>query len=632
MSFIVYPSTLPAPAEVALEPTPRGPASPGGPGPWARGNLQREIVATGALRWTLSGDEWLAWHAWWAGSEAVQGGAEFVVDWPMPWGGGALVAFAGEPQVSMRGPMARTVQVPVVLRERPPMGPLGIFVMNTTDRNTNQISKAYLSGYTLRVRWNKIEIGPDTYDWALIDQILQRCQARRQRVTLELFARDVPAHVMADLSEDTWADHRGFVTCVPWDANAVAAWEAFVAVLAAHPTPTASGGGPVALADHPALYVVDAPLVGIQSVRDVLQTLVARPDYDRATFVNSCVAAVQVIEDHFPKQYKWIGVFPMFDSGGTYRVDEDVVDAVLEEFIPEPALDPKVGFFQELLADANPETQFIGTPMLRARARTWVAFQALTNWATPWTGADKVASGDPAVGLAYAYATYACRYAELYAKDVQNADNDANLTTWAAILTSGRHPLAPSPLPLVTVLQPTETALIAGTAAQLGAQVLVGSTGAAIVSVAFYVRGTLVHTDTISPWGYLLNTVLLADGPCLIEARATDALGNVGSGYRNAIIQNGTTAPYVEILGPDDGATVSGLVAIDVYAVDLGSVAKVEFFVDGVLKQTRLTSPYGYSWPSTSVADGEHEISVTATDDDDETTTVEITVYVANTA
>lgn len=512
---------------------------------------------------------------------------------------------------------------------RLPMGPSGVYVMNTTDRNTNQLSNDYLSGYTLRVRWNKIEIGPGVYDWALIDQVLPQTQARRQKVTLEIFARDVPAHVMADLSEATWADQRGFVTCVPWDSNAQTAWQAFIEVLADHQTPIATDVGTVRLADHPALLTIDAPLLGTQSVRDILQTLVARPDYTRTTFIDACEFAVQVIRDNFPAQYTFVGVFPMYDSTVEPRLDLAVVDRLLRVFVPIGTRDPKLGFFQELLTDSGPTTEVIGTPLLRAMSRTWVMFQALTNWSTPWTGQDKVASGDPGVGATFANSTYRCRYVELYAKDIQNPALQASLSDAASLLTSGAYPILEQTWPSVTITEPDEAELVAGTITITAA--VTAPPGRTITQVKFIVAGITIQTDTVAPWGYSWDTTAFIDGDYGMEVRATDSAGNIGSGFRNFILRNGNFNPYVEILEPEADTGVTGIVNISAYATGFSAITQVEILVDGGSKKVDMSSPYTYSWDSSTVLPGLHTISAKATDADGRQTTKDILVYVLNT-
>jgi hypothetical protein len=75
-----------------------------------------------------------------------------------------------------------------------------------------------------------------------------------------------------------------------------------------------------------------------------------------------------------------------------------------------------------------------------------------------------------------------------------------------------------------------------------------------------------------------------------------------------------TTPPTVSITAPLNGATVVGTVSINATASDNIGVTKVEFYVDGALKSTDMTSPYSYSWDSTSVANGSHSLTAKAYD------------------
>jgi len=75
-----------------------------------------------------------------------------------------------------------------------------------------------------------------------------------------------------------------------------------------------------------------------------------------------------------------------------------------------------------------------------------------------------------------------------------------------------------------------------------------------------------------------------------------------------------TIAPTVSITSPANGSTVSGSVNVAANASDNVSVARVEFYIDSVLKSTDTTSPYGFTWDSTTIANGNHSILAKAYD------------------
>ena len=88
------------------------------------------------------------------------------------------------------------------------------------------------------------------------------------------------------------------------------------------------------------------------------------------------------------------------------------------------------------------------------------------------------------------------------------------------------------------------------------------------------------------------------------------------------VFAGGTPLPVATITAPVNGTTVSGTVAITVNASAGSGVAKVEFYVDGVLKTT-VTGllPYTYNWDTTTTSNGSHTLTVTARDAVGNTTT-----------
>src|SRR5258708_4996140 len=91
--------------------------------------------------------------------------------------------------------------------------------------------------------------------------------------------------------------------------------------------------------------------------------------------------------------------------------------------------------------------------------------------------------------------------------------------------------------------------------------------------------------------------------------------------YANAVawLANGSTggdtqAPTVSITAPAAAATVSGTVAVNASASDNVGVTKVEFYLDGALQSTSTSSPYSWSWATTSATNGSHSLTAKAYD------------------
>jgi hypothetical protein len=75
-----------------------------------------------------------------------------------------------------------------------------------------------------------------------------------------------------------------------------------------------------------------------------------------------------------------------------------------------------------------------------------------------------------------------------------------------------------------------------------------------------------------------------------------------------------TTAPTVSVTAPTAGATVSGTTTISATASDNVGVTSVEFYVGTTLLGSDTSSPYSYSWATTSYTNGAYSISAKAKD------------------
>jgi Big-like domain-containing protein/type I phosphodiesterase/nucleotide pyrophosphatase len=122
-------------------------------------------------------------------------------------------------------------------------------------------------------------------------------------------------------------------------------------------------------------------------------------------------------------------------------------------------------------------------------------------------------------------------------------------------------------------------------------------------------------------------TALTADGLAMFDAAANWAAANCTD------VVPVDTPPQVTLTSPAAGATVQGVVTFTADATDDRGVFRVVFAVDGTAFETDSNGTNGWtgSWSSTSVGDGPHTISATATDTAGQTATSSITVTVANT-
>jgi hypothetical protein len=92
-----------------------------------------------------------------------------------------------------------------------------------------------------------------------------------------------------------------------------------------------------------------------------------------------------------------------------------------------------------------------------------------------------------------------------------------------------------------------------------------------------------------------------------------------------------TSPPLVAITSPTDGATVAGTTGVVVSASDDTRVAAVDLAVDGSVRLTDTTEPFGFSWDTTTTTNGDHTLTTVARDPaGNATTSAPVQVTVAN--
>lgn len=138
-----------------------------------------------------------------------------------------------------------------------------------------------------------------------------------------------------------------------------------------------------------------------------------------------------------------------------------------------------------------------------------------------------------------------------------------------------------------------------------------------VTKVEFYVDGALKSTDTATPYSYAWPTTGVTEGAHSLTAKAYDTYNNVATSAAVSVTVRDSTAPTVSITAPVANSIVDGTVAITANATDNTGgkgVAKVEFYVDGVLKGTSTTAPYSYSWDTKTATDAAHSLTAKAYD------------------
>ncbi|HUP61814.1 MAG TPA: Ig-like domain-containing protein [Thermoanaerobaculia bacterium] len=159
--------------------------------------------------------------------------------------------------------------------------------------------------------------------------------------------------------------------------------------------------------------------------------------------------------------------------------------------------------------------------------------------------------------------------------------------------------------PTTSITAPLDGAVVAGTTIVTAS----ASDDVGVTQVEFYLDNVLQSTDTTSPYEWSWNTTTAANGAHALVSKAYDAANNAGtSSTVNVTVDNDLTPPTTSITAPANGATVSGAVNVTASASDNVGVTRVEFFLDNVLQSTDTTSPYEWSWSTTTATNGTHSL------------------------
>ncbi len=166
--------------------------------------------------------------------------------------------------------------------------------------------------------------------------------------------------------------------------------------------------------------------------------------------------------------------------------------------------------------------------------------------------------------------------------------------------------------PVVSLTSPSNGSSVSGT-------IIVAASATdnmGVTKVEFYVDGAMKAADTASPYSFSWDTASVPNGAHSLMAQAYDTGNNVGVSSPITVTVNNAdiTPPAVSIVNPVSGSVISGTVNVSASASDDAGVARVEFYVDGGLKNTDFSSPYGFSWDTTSAANSNHSLMARAYD------------------
>ena len=191
----------------------------------------------------------------------------------------------------------------------------------------------------------------------------------------------------------------------------------------------------------------------------------------------------------------------------------------------------------------------------------------------------------------------------------------------AAAVAAARSAQAPSDsqAPSVSITSPTGGSTVKGLASiQVSASDNVG-----VNRVDLKVNGSVVASDSASPYTFSWDSTTVADGTVSLVAVAYDAAGNQASSstvsikVANAPVVADTIAPTVSISNPVNGLVVSGnSTTVSVSASDNMGAAGISLslYIDGALKAQGTGATLTYNWNTRKLKAGTHTVQVIARD------------------
>jgi hypothetical protein len=187
--------------------------------------------------------------------------------------------------------------------------------------------------------------------------------------------------------------------------------------------------------------------------------------------------------------------------------------------------------------------------------------------------------------------------------------------------------------PTVSLVTPASGGSVSGT-------VLISASASDNVSIAgvkfLLDEQVLAPEDTVAPYEFEWTTSGASNGTHLLTAVARDAAGNLTPSVSSVTVNNDGGPPTVLLISPAADAVVTGTITISADASDDGSIAAVQFKLDGAsLAAEDTAAPYEVSWNTALADEGAHALMAVARDAAGNETTsssIIVTVVRANAA
>jgi thermitase len=151
-----------------------------------------------------------------------------------------------------------------------------------------------------------------------------------------------------------------------------------------------------------------------------------------------------------------------------------------------------------------------------------------------------------------------------------------------------------------------------------------------VSKVVLKLGNTVVGTETVVPYSFVLDTTGYSNGSYNLSATAYDQAGNAAiSTVPVYLANNDFYGPSISITAPTAGSTLSGKKPIKItsYSVDeSGTPVTQKLYIDNVLTTTVTGSNLTYNWNISKVTSGSHVLKIISTDVSNNSSTAAITV------
>ncbi|HSW05121.1 S8 family serine peptidase [Aquabacterium sp.] len=150
-----------------------------------------------------------------------------------------------------------------------------------------------------------------------------------------------------------------------------------------------------------------------------------------------------------------------------------------------------------------------------------------------------------------------------------------------------------------------------------------------VAKVELRANGTLVATDTSSPYAFSWDSTKVANGTANLVATAYDAAGNAGASATVAVnvanvVVADTTPPTLTILSPTLSTLASGNITVSSSASDNAGASGITqtLYINGSLTTTASGSSLSYKWNTRPLKAGTYTLKFVARDAAGNSTTV----------